>query len=227
MGSTQRTRGPDLVDEFEHHREVHLKAVGSRPDRMELQEPFFDQRLEVHPDGLHVPDVLALGLLEDEHEALLAPLARGVGKGRGDARLSGACLPGDEDRRPAVESLCPEHRVEPGNPGGDPLVRCDVGEGHRGDREDRDAVAADEERVFVGAMDAAPVLDDPEAAGRDLVRDPVVERDDAVRDVLFEPVLGDGPVPAFPRDDGRDAPVLEPEEEPRAPTGGSPRCRNR
>ena len=93
-------------------------------------------------------------------------------------------------------------------------VDADVGEGHRRDREDRDAVAADQERVFVSAVDAAPVLDDPQPPGRDLVRDPVVEGDDTVRDILFEPVLGDGPVPALARDNGGDAPVLEPEEEP-------------
>ena len=89
-----------------------------------------------------------------------------------------------------------------------------MGQGHRGDGEDRDAVAADQERVLVGPVDAAPVLDDPQPPGRDLVGDPVVEGDDAVRDVLLEPVLGDGPVAPLTRDNGRDAPVFHPEEEP-------------
>ena len=60
---------------------------------MEFQETFFDPGSEVHPDRLHVPDKLTLGLFEDEEETFLAPFARGVDERRGDARLAGACLP--------------------------------------------------------------------------------------------------------------------------------------
>lgn len=63
-------------------------------------------------------------------------------------------------------------------------------------------------------MDAAAVLDDTQAPGRDLVHDPVVEGDDAVRDILFKAVLGDRQVPAFARDNSSHTPVLEPVEEP-------------
>ena len=98
MGSTASNPGLELVDEVEHHREVHLEAVCSRPDRMELQETFFDPGFEVHPDRLHVPDELALRLLEDEEETFLAPLTCSIDERRGDARLAGPCLPGDEDR---------------------------------------------------------------------------------------------------------------------------------
>ncbi len=84
----------------------------------------------------------------------------------------------------------------------------------RGDGDDAQAAVVDHERVLVGAVARAPLLDDPDAAHRDLVVDPVVEGDHAVGHVLLEPVAGEGALAPLGGDDGGDAPGLEPGEEP-------------
>ena len=63
-------------------------------------------------------------------------------------------------------------------------------EAERGDGQDGDAALVDEEGVLVGAVGGAAVLHDPQPPGRDLVRDPVVEEDHAVGDVLFQALPG-------------------------------------
>ena len=63
-------------------------------------------------------------------------------------------------------------------------------------------------------MGAAPVLDDAEPAGGDLVDHPVVEGDYAVSHVLLETVAGEGRLPGLAGDDGGDPPVLEPRKQP-------------
>ena len=54
-------------------------------------------------------------------------------------------------------------------------------------------VLVDQERVLVGAVGRAAVLDDPQPPRRDLLVDAVVEHDHAVRDVLLEPLPGELP----------------------------------
>ena len=55
-----------------------------------------------------------------------------------------------------------------------------------GDRQNGEAVLVDEERVFVGAVRGAAILDDAKAARGNLVDEPVVEQDDAVGDVFLQ-----------------------------------------
>ena len=67
-----------------------------------------------------------------------------------------------------------------------------------GDGQYADALVADEEGVFVRAVGRAAVLDDPEASGRELLGDAVVEDDHAVGDILFQAVPGERILPRSP-----------------------------
>ena len=51
-------------------------------------------------------------------------------------------------------------------------------------------VGVDQERILVGAVVGAAVLDHAQAARRDLIVDAVVEQDHRIRDVLLEPLPG-------------------------------------
>ena len=132
----------------------------------------------------------------------------------GQARLAGARRSGDQHAAAAVDPRAAEHGVEPGDAGGDPLVGRLVPQAQRGDRQDGDAVLVDQEGILVGAVGGAAVLDDAQPAGRELLGDAVVEQDDAVGDVLLEPVAGERAVAALAGDDRRDPLVLEPAEQP-------------
>src|SRR5581483_12177720 len=84
----------------------------------------------------------------------------------------------------------------------------------RRDGQHAEPVAIDEERILVGPVARAAVLDDAEPARRDLFDDGMVEEDDAVRDVLLEALARELSVAALRGDDGGDALVLQPAEEP-------------
>ena len=56
----------------------------------------------------------------------------------------------------------------------------------RGDRQHRDAPLVDDERVLVGAVGGAAVLDHAQPPRRDLLVHPMVQQDHAVGDVLFD-----------------------------------------
>jgi hypothetical protein len=60
----------------------------------------------------------------------------------------------------------------------------------------------------------AAVLDHAQAARRDLIVDAVVEQDHRIRDVLLESLPGQGAIATLARDDGGDALVLQPPEQP-------------
>ena len=72
----------------------------------------------------------------------------------------------------------------------------------------------DQEGILVGAVLRAAVLDDPQPPRRDLVVDAVVQEDHAVADVLLQAVAGERLLALLAGDDGRDALVLEPAEQP-------------
>ena len=61
---------------------------------------------------------------------------------------------------------------------------------HRRDRQHRESALVDQERIFVGAVAAAAILHDAQAAGGDLVGNTMIEQDDAIGDVFLEPVSG-------------------------------------
>ena len=62
-------------------------------------------------------------------------------------------------------------------------------------------------------MRRAAILDDAQAARRDLILDPVVEQDDAVGNIFLDAVARQLPVAALAGDNGGDALVLEPTEQ--------------
>src|SRR6266849_2787563 len=73
-----------------------------------------------------------------------------------------------------------------GHAGGGSFVRqC-----QRGDGQHRDAIVVDHVRVFIGAVGSAPVLDDAQPPGGNLLVDPMVQQDHAIGDVFFESVTG-------------------------------------
>ena len=90
-----------------------------------------------------------------------------------------------------------------------------MGQVHRRDRYDDQPGLADQEGVLVGAVHGAAVLGHPQAAGGELLGDPVVEHHDAVRDVLLDPEAGQLAVDvAALAGDHRGQPLLlEPAEE--------------
>ena len=71
-------------------------------------------------------------------------------------------------------------------------------EAQGGDRQDGDALLVDQERILVGAVGRAAVLDDPQPPRGDLLVDPMVEQDHAVGDVFLQAVAGQGPSPRSP-----------------------------
>jgi hypothetical protein len=87
-------------------------------------------------------------------------------------------------------------------------------EPRRGDRQHLDAALVDEERILVGTVGGAAVLDDAQAPGGDLPDDPVVEQDHAVGHVLLEPVAGERAIAPLGGDDRGHLPLLEPAEQP-------------
>ena len=153
-------------------------------------------------------------LLEGEVQAALAAAAGGVGEVGGQARLAGAGRAGDEHAAAAVDALARRAWRRAG--------------GRRWRSAPRDASCCrpsdvigrtempclvDQERVLVGAVDGAAVLDDAQPAGRELLGDAVVEQDDAVGDVLLQALAGERALAALAGDDRRDALVLEPAEQ--------------
>ena len=98
----------------------------------------------------------------------------------------------------------------------------------RRDRQDRHAGLADEERVLVGPVQRAAVLEDAQPSGRGLLGHPVVEHDHAVRDVLLDAVAGEGAVAPLAGDHRGDPPLLEPAEQAaQLASAGSPCSRTR
>jgi hypothetical protein len=106
-----------------------------------------------------------------------------------------------------------QHVVEAVDARRDPLGGGLVIQPHRRDGQHRDAFAADQEGVFVGAVLGAAVLDDAQPARRDLVHDAVVEQDHAIGHVLLEAVAGQRGLAALAGDDRRDAAILQPAQQ--------------
>ena len=181
---------------------------------MEPQQAGVHPAPQVHPDRGHVADDLRLGLLEREVHRPLAAAARGVAELRRQRRLAGAGGAADEHRAALVEAAVAEHRVEPRHAGRHPLGGDAVLQAVRGDRQDRDARLADQERILVGPVQRAAVLQDPQPPGRGLLAHPVIEHDHAVRDVLLDAVARQRPVAALGGDHRRHASLLEPAEQP-------------
>src|SRR6185437_4905161 len=120
---------------------------------------------------------------------------------------------GDEDRGAAVIAAI-QHRIESRNAGRDALAAHLVAQAERGDREDRDALLGDEERVFVRAVPAATVFHHPQPPGRDLLLNAMIEQQHAIGDVLLETLARESAFAALGRNDRRDTPIFQPTKEP-------------
>ena len=157
---------------------------------MKPQQAALDQRLQAQPDGMHVADDLVGRFLEREEEHALPAPGGGLGKIGGDDGLAGAGRAREQNAAAAKKSPPAQHRVEPGNAGGDPLARDLVIQRQRRDGQHADALVADEKGKFVGAVQRAAIFHHAQMPRGNLVIDPVVEQDDAVGDVFLQPVAG-------------------------------------
>ena len=144
------------------------------------------------PDRAHVADDLAAATPRRRSRG---SARRGGRRRRRNARPGWSCRC---PRRPRRGRWCrgssrppPSMASSPGTPVENRSSEASWLEAGRGDRQDGDAVLVDQERVLVGAVRRAAVLDDPQPAGGDLVVHPVVEQDHAVGDVLLEALAGE------------------------------------
>ncbi len=179
-----------------------------------MEQPFFDPLFQIDADGAHVAHDLVGRLLEEAVEAALAAAAGGIGKVGRDAAFAASGRARYQDGGTPVEALVVQHGVEFRNTGGDKIGGHLVPEADGGDRNNREAPLVEQKGIFVGAVDGAAVFDDAQMAGGDLVRNPLVEQDHAVGDILLQPVARQGAVAALAGDDRGDPPLLEPAEEP-------------
>lgn len=76
-------------------------------------------------------------------------------------------------------------------------------------RRDTETVFVNQKGMLVSGVSRAPVFDNPQTAGGDLIRHPVIEQDDAIGNVLFELLPGQRTFAAFGCDDGGYALVFE------------------
>ena len=201
-------------DLLEHGGQVHFQAAERGSSRVKLQQIALDQRLQPQPDGAHVADDLVGRFLErEEEDSLLAP-GGGLGETGSHTGLAGAGCAREQNAAAAMKAPAAQHRVEPRDAGGNPLVGHFVVQPQRCDGQHADAFLADEEGKFVGAVQRAPIFHHPQVACGDLVMDAMIEQDDAVGHVFLEPVARQLFAPALGRDDGGDAFVLQPAEKP-------------
>src|ERR1022692_1450451 len=107
-----------------------------------------------------------------------------------------------------------QHRVEPRDAGGNPLARHLVIQPRRRDGQHADALVANEKWKFVGVVQRTAIFHHAQIPRSNLIKDPMVEQDDAVGHVFLQPVARQLFAPALGRDDGGHAFVLEPSEEP-------------
>ena len=178
------------------------------------------QQVPLHPgrkvdsDRTHVAHDLAGGLLEREIQHPFAAPAGGQREMRRQAALASACRARHQHAAAAVIPRPPQHGVQAFDAGGNTLAADLMLQPQRGDRQHGDAVPVDQERVFVGAVGRAPVLEYAQAAGGHHARHAVVEHDHTIGDILFQPLARQctGLVAPLASDDGGDSPVLEPAE---------------
>ena len=132
---------------------------------------------------------------------------------RADRRFPAARPAGHEDTGALEVTLAFQHRVEIGNAAGNTFGQGIVREPARRDRHHRDALLVDDERVLVGSVSRAAILDDAQPTRRKLILDAVVEQDHAVGDVFFQAVARQRAFAALAGDDGGNALFLEPFEQ--------------
>ena len=130
-------------------------------------------------------------------------------------RLAGARRPGDQDAAAAVVALAAEHGVQARDAGGDPLGGDCVLQPQRRDRAGREMPSSSIRNGYSLVPCAEPRYLTTRSRRVEICScDPVVQQDDAVGDVFLQAVAGERALAALAGDDGRDALVLEPAEQP-------------
>ena len=162
---------------------------------------------------MHVSYDLVRGFLEGKEKGALSALAGSVCEVCRDDRFSGAGSAREEYAAAAEKSTSTQHRVEPGDPGGNSFGGNLVIKPERGDRKYADSVSSDQKGEFVGAVERAAIFHHAQIPRGNLVVKTVLEENDAIRDVFLKPVTGQLVASPLGRDDGGDAFGLEPAKE--------------
>src|SRR5688572_6796400 len=90
-----------------------LEALQIGTRRVYTQEPFVQERLHIQSDRTHIAHDLRWRLLIDEHQRLLAPLARGGGEICRQTAFTGPRSARYQDTAPAINALAGgQHAVE-------------------------------------------------------------------------------------------------------------------
>src|ERR1700722_16748749 len=176
---------------------LEAKQAGAHAPKQ--QQAVLYPSTEIQPNRGHVADDLVLGLLEGKIDRSLAASTRGVAEVRGERGLARACGPADQYRAPPKRAFAAEHRIKAVNTGRDPLAGYRMLKTQRCDRLYGDPVLADQERVLVGPVKRAAVLQNAQTPRRGLFRDEMIQHDHAVRDVLLDSATGQHPVAALAR----------------------------
>src|SRR5215213_6247595 len=200
-------------DQVIHCDQMHFKTVDRGTGNVELQQPLFYMRGQVDPDRAHIPQDLTGGFLEGEIHAALPALASRVHKRSRDTTLASASCASKQDTAATIETLAVQHFIKFLDPRRYSFCGGLVLESQGCDRQDRNAIFADQERVLVRAVQGAAIFDDPQPPGGNLVSDTVVERNDAIGDIFLKPEAGHGPFAAFRRNHRADTFVLKPAEQ--------------
>src|SRR5258708_5327913 len=164
---------------------------------MNVEQPALDPRLQIETDRAEVPNDLIAGFLEGEEERRLPTAAGGVDEVSRDTGLARAGAARYQHAALAEIALAAQHLIEPRDArryaaGRDAMLKTE-----RRDRQHGNAGLVDEERRLIGVMGRAAVLHDAQASRRVLLDDAVVEENDAVGDVLLEPLARETSAAAF------------------------------
>src|SRR5579871_2671495 len=170
---------------------MHLQTIEHGAAGMDLEEIVFNPPGKIQTNRLHVADQLSGRFLKCKVEAVFATLASGIGEMCRQAGFAGSCGAGYQDSAATIKPFAAEHGVEARNAAGDAFAADCVQQSERSHRQDTKTVLIDEKRIFVGTVRRTAVFDDAQAAGGNLVCDAVIEKDDAVGDVLFEATAGE------------------------------------
>ena len=216
IGSTTTTSGRKLFHGAVHGDQVGFQAEARGPVRVELELSAVDPGLQVDagrraccaPSAAATPRRGSTGTARPRRQAASAKCAaRLVLPGAGGAR--------DQHRAAAVVPAAGQHLVELGQAARDAVRRgaraagCSEVTGST-----REAVVVDQERVLVGAVVGAAVLDDADPARRNLIVDAVIELDHRVGDVFLEAVARERALAAFAGNHDREVAIAQPAEQP-------------
>ena len=161
---------------------------------MEPQQAFVHPWPQVDADRAHVAHELLRRFLEQKIQAAFAP--RGTPR-RQSARRGWSCLCPPcrrPARAPAEVPFAAEHLVQLGNAARDALDDAWCSRPSEVTGSTLMPLASMRNGILVRAVVRAAILDDSQAAGRDLLADAVIEQDHGIGDVFLETLRGSAPL---------------------------------